>query len=258
MKKLALIVFFIVISSALAQNNTRISDRNNIGWFAYNGTFKLDKKLGLHTEYQLRRDHYITNKQQGLLRVGVNYQLNSKVQLRAGYAWVETYPYGEININSFGKDFTEHRAFEMATITDKVIFLDLSHRFMLEQRWVGRYSNASLDTEDEFLFMNRLRYMFRMQLPLKGKSIEDKTPYLATYNEVFIGFGSNVNENIFDQNRFAFLFGYKFNKTIRMEGGYFNQIVQLGREVGGRNVFQYNNGFILNTVLNFDLSKKVP
>jgi hypothetical protein len=257
MKKITTFLFFITVATVFAQNNTRISDRNNIGWFAYNGTFKLDKKFGLHTEYQFRRDNYITDKQQGLLRVGVNYQLNSKIQLRAGYAWIETYPYGDINLNGFGKDFTEHRAFEMATITDKVNILDLSHRFMLEQRWVGRYSNANLETEDEFLFMNRLRYMFRMQLPLKGKSIEDKTPYLAAYNEIFIGFGTNVNENIFDQNRFGFLLGYKFNKTLRMEGGYFNQIVQLGREVGGRNVFQYNNGFIVNTVLNFDLSKKM-
>lgn len=31
--------------------------------------------------------------------------------------------------------------------------------------------------------------MFRVQIPLKGKSIENKTPYLALYDEVFIGFG---------------------------------------------------------------------
>jgi hypothetical protein len=52
------------------------------------------------------------------------------------------------------------------------------------------------------------------------------------------------------------LLGYRFNKSVRIEGGYLNQIVQLGREVGGRNVFQYNNGIIVNTVFNFDLTKK--
>lgn len=30
--------------------------------------------------------------------IGVNYQINSKVQLRIGYAWIETFPYGEIPI----------------------------------------------------------------------------------------------------------------------------------------------------------------
>lgn len=251
---LALLVFGIL--SQYAQNNSRLNDNNNIGWLSYNGTFKLDSKFSLHTEYQLRRDNYIADKQQSLLRLGVNYQINPKLQFRAGYAWIETYPYGDININSFGKDFTEHRSFQMATFSDKMSILDLSHRFMLEQRWVGRYSNANLLVEDEFLFMNRIRYMLRFQIPLKGKTIEDKTPYFVVYNEIFIGFGKNVNENIFDQNRFGLLLGYRLNKNLRLEGGYLNQIVQLGREVSGSNVFQYNNGFIINTIFNFDLSHK--
>jgi len=256
MNRYIYIILSICTTISYGQNNTRITDKNNIGWFNYNGTFKLDQKFGLHTEYQLRQDNYILNKQQGLLRVGVNYQANPNLQLRFGYAWIETYPYGDININGFGKDFTEHRAWQMATITDKISIVDISHRFMLEQRWVGRYSNAALTIEDEYLYMNRLRYMFRMQMPLKGKSIVDKTPYVAIYNEIFLGFGKNVNENIFDQNRLGILAGYRFDKNFRLEGGYFNQIVQLGREVGGRNVFQYNGGFIVSTLFNFDLSKK--
>lgn len=256
--KLKIFIFLVGTFSIkiVAQNNTRLSDNNIIGWYVFNATFKLDKKIDIYTEYQFRRDNLITNKQQGLLRLGINYQTNPKLQLRVGYANVETYPYGDININGFGKDFTEHRAFEMVTITDKISIFDLSHRFVLEQRWVGRYSKAALTNEDEFLFMNRLRYMFRMQVPLKGKSIDDKTAYVAAFNEIFVGFGSNVNENVFDQNRLGLILGYKFNKNFRLEGGYLYQIVQLGREVGGQNVFQYNNGLILSTALNFDLSKK--
>lgn len=250
-----LLIGVLFINKTFSQN-TRITDNNTIGWFNYFGTFKLNNKIGIHTEYQLRRDNFITDKQQGLLRVGLNYQLNSKIQLRLGYAWIETYSYGDIPINGFGKDFTEHRAFEVVTITDKISILDFSHRFMLEQRWVGRYSNALLNTEDEFLFLNRLRYMCRIQLPLKGKTIESKTPYLAIYDEIFVGFGKNVNENIFDQNRFGVLLGYKFNNSLRIEAGYLNQILQLGREVEGRNVFQNNSGLLVNTILNFDLSKK--
>ncbi len=236
--------------------NTRITDNNAIGWINYFGTFKLNNKIALHTEYQLRRDNFISDKQQGLLRVGLNYQINSKIQLRSGYAWIETYPYGDIPINGFGKDFTEHRAFEAITLTDKISIIDFSHRFMLEQRWVGRYTNILLNKEDEFLFLNRLRYMFRLQLPLKGKTIEDKMPYLAMYDEILVGFGKNVNENIFDQNRLGILLGYKFNNSLRIETGYLNQILQLGREIDGRNIFQNNQGLIVNTIMNFDMSKK--
>lgn len=257
MKKiLPILLIFIASNSSLSAQNTRLTDNNTIGWYNYFGTIKLDDKFDIHTEYQLRRDNLITDKQQGLLRLGLNYQLHPKVQIRLGYAWIETYPYGDININSFGKDFTEHRAFQMVTLTDKISILEVSHRFMLEQRWVGRYSNSGLSAEDEFPFLNRLRYMFRIQMPLKGKSIENKTPYLAIYDEILIGFGGNVNENIFDQNRFGVLLGYKYNNSFRIEGGFLNQRKQLGREVNNQNVFQNNSGIIVNTIFNFDLSKK--
>lgn len=248
-------LFLVLISNSLSAQN-RISNHNDIGWYAYNGTFKLDPKFSIHTEYQWRRNDYITTWQQSLLRLGINYQANPNLQLRFGYAWAETFPYGEIPLNGMGKDFTEHRIYEMATVTDKIGKIDLSHRFMLEQRWVGRYSNASLTSEDQYPFMNRARYMIRLQMPLKGNSIAAKTPYAAVYDEVMIGFGKNVGENIFDQNRIGVLLGYKFNDLVRVEGGYLNQIVQLGREVEGKNVFQYNNGFIVSANFNFDFSKK--
>ena len=254
--KSLLIILALFFSLIVCAQNTRITDNNSIGWYTFTGSFKLNQKLEIHSEYQWRRDVLITNWQQSLLRVGVNYQLNQKIQLRLGYAWIETFPYGDFPLNSFGKDFTEHRSFQMATISDKVSVVDLSHRFMLEQRWVGRYTTSNLNSEDDYLFMNRFRYMFRAQIPLKRKTIADKTPYFAIYDELFIGFGKNVSENVFDQNRLGLVFGYRFNKTFRMEAGYLNQILQLGREESGRNVFQNNNGIIVNTVFNFDLSKK--
>ena len=257
MKSKAILLFFFGITTLTSfGQNTRINDQNTISWYNYFGTFKLDKKFSLHTEYQLRRSNFITDSQQELLRLGLNYQLNPKMQLRLGYAWIETSSYGDIPISSFGKDFTEHRSFQAITLTDKISILDISHRFMLEQRWVGKYSQANLSHEDAFPLLHRLRYMVRLQVPLKGNAIKNKTPYVAMYDEIFIGFGKNVNENIFDQNRFGFLLGYKFNDVVRLEAGYLNQMLQLGREVNGRNVFQNNNGFIINTNINVDLSKK--
>ena len=256
MRKILFILFFVLFTPTLFAQNTRIQDRNQIGWLGYFGSFKVGKQYSIHSEYQWRRDNYIADKQQGLLRVGLNYQANPKMQLRLGYAWIETYPYGDFPINGQGKDFTEHRIYQMMTLTDKISKVELSHRFMLEQRFVGRYTSSELTVEDDYLFLNRLRYMIRVQMPLKGNEISDKTPYLAAYNEIFIGFGKNVNENIFDQNRIGLLLGYKFNTNLRIEGGYLNQTLQLGREIDQRNVFQNNNGFIINTIINLDCTAK--
>jgi len=99
--------------------------------------------------------------------------------------------------------------------------------------------------------MHRARYMVRLQTPLKGKEINNKTPHAAVYNEVMIGFGKNVAANIFDQNRIGILLGYRFNKNLRIEAGYLNQTLQFGRLINGRNVFQSNNGLMVNTNFNF-------
>lgn len=256
-KYIFFLLYLVTVTTAAFSQNTRLSDYNSIGWYNHFLNCKLSAKFGLHAEYQWRRTNLITDWQQSLLRVGVNCNLNARVLFRVGYAWIETYPYGVYSINGLGRDFTEHRIYEMLQFTHKEGILDFSHRLMLEQRFVGRYSSASLNQEDEYPLLHRVRYMMRVQIPLKGKEIKDKTPYLAFYDEVFIGFGKNVNANIFDQNRFGALIGYRFTKYIRLEVGFMNQIAQLGRQVNKQSIFQYNNGLIVNTYFNIDVSKKM-
>lgn len=246
-----LLLLFSIFASG---QSTRITDRNGIGWLAFTGTFKVTDKFGIHSEYQWRRENFPKDWQQGLLRVGVNYQVDPAIQLRLGYAWAETFNYGDIPLNGFGKTFTEHRMFEMATISQSFKKLLVSHRFMLEQRWVGRFDSAESESEDEYLYSNRARYMLRLQHALKPSN--PKSVYIALYDEVFIGFGNNVGENIFDQNRIGIIAGLPVSQQLKIEGGYLNQIVQFGREIEGRNVIQRNNGFILSAILNLDCRPK--
>ncbi len=243
---------FLCTASTSAQN-TRLRDNNSIGWYTGTGTFAFNKKWSAHLEYQWRREDYLSTWQQSLLRTGINYHANSSTVLRIGYAWAETYAYGDYPLNPFGKTFTEHRMYQVATLAQRTGSLDLTHRIMLEQRWLPRYNSAASVKPDDWLFMNRARYMLRVQQSLKGKTLEDKEPYVAAYDEILVGFGKNVNENIFDQNRFGLLLGYRFSPKFRLEAGYISQIVQLSREIGGRNVFQHNNGIIINTFFNLNL-----
>ncbi|MCM0042150.1 MAG: DUF2490 domain-containing protein [Algoriphagus sp.] len=253
---LAVILFFFLSSTLVFAQTNRLKTSNQIGWYTYFGTFKLSHKLGLHTEYQFRRNELISYWQQSLLRIGLNYTLHPAVQVRVGYGWIETFPYGEYPLNGFGKQFTEHRIFQMAQLSQKVGKVDFSHRFMLEQRFVGKYASANSTRENEFPLLHRMRYLVRMQVPLKGNEIQDKTPYLAVYDEVFIGFGKNVYTNVFDQNRIGVLLGYRFNKTIRLEGGYLNQSLQYGRLINGKNGFQHNNGLLIHSNFTLDWTKK--
>lgn len=251
-----IIFLTILILSALGSSTAkaqygRTTYHNTIGWYGYFGTIQLNKKWGLHTEYQFRRSDLIANWQQGLLRLGINYQASPTLLLRVGYAMAETYPYGEVPINALGRGYTEHRFYEMAQLTQKEGKFDIIHRFMLEQRLIGRYSSPSQLHEDEFPLSHRMRYMLRLQMPFKGKSIQDKTWYAAAYDEIHIGFGKNVGANTFDQNRLGLLLGYRFSPQFRLEGGYLNQTLQFGRLINNRNIFQSNSGIIVNANFNF-------
>ncbi len=100
MMKKILITFlpaaFLLTGFKSFSQNSRIKEYNNIGWFNYFGTFKIGAKTSLHTEYQWRRDNYITDDLQNLRRIGINYQLHPKAEIRLGYAWIETFVYGDI------------------------------------------------------------------------------------------------------------------------------------------------------------------
>lgn len=237
-----LLVAALLSTSIFAQN--RISERNTIGWVTTIISPSISKKVSLHGEYQWRRANFLEHWQQSLTRVGVNYKLHPQVTLHVGYAWAQTFPYGTYHLAAVPKDFPEHRVYEQITVASPIGKTNLTHRLRLEQRWLGRYANIN-SPEPDYVFLNRFRYMPRLDIPLTDNW------YAAAYDEIFLGFGKNVGENVFDQNRVSALIGYKVSKSFRAEAGFLNQTVQLGREIDNKNVFQYNNGMIVNTYFNF-------
>jgi hypothetical protein len=241
---------FLISTVSFAQNN-RLWDDNQIGWHAFFLNYKINQSLSFHGEFQWRRTGFVTDPQQDLYRTGLNIKLHQNATARVGYLYADTYSYGQIPLNSLGMEFPEHRTYQMLTLTNPIGLFQISNRFMLEQRWVGTFSSKNLERPDTYIYLNRVRYMARVDVPLKGRTIANAVPYLAAYDELMIGFGKNVNQNVFDQNRIGILTGYRFSDHVRIEGGYFNQIVQLGRLVEGKNVFQGNKGYIINTYLNF-------
>jgi hypothetical protein len=252
-KTIALALLFITLCLVSFSQEQRLHDKNTLGWFMYAGTFKIKPKISIHTEYQWRRADGIKNWQQGLLRTGINYAVTKDVSLNAGYAFAESFPYGEYTpVNTF----PEHRIFEQVVINNPVGNVLLTHRFTLEQRFVGAVSLQNGQKNTVFNYLNRIRYRLRAELPLTRHKQPDKKVWsVAFMDELFIGWGNNIGANIFDQNRLLLLLNYKVSKTIKLEGGYLSQIVQQGKRINDKTVFQYNNGFILATYFSINLVK---
>ena len=251
MKKLVIFILFALLSmhtSLLKAQNFCGGENNIIGWYATFLTKAIDEKWSVHGEFQWRRDDIVRQSQQNLFRAGLNYKIHPQVILRGGIAYIDTYPYGGVPIQSAGKVFPEYRIFQMVQVNNPLGKVNLMHRFMLEQRWVGVFKDPKSQKSDENVYLNRARYMARMDIPIK-KVQNKNSPYLAAYDEILIGFGKNVNQNIFDQNRIGLLFGLKINHLIRSEIGFISQTIQFGRLINSQEFIQQNNGLIWNTYL---------
>lgn len=242
MKKLLLIPFLFVAQYSFAQND-RLNDHNNIAWLQTVNTINLNKKWALHAEYQWRRNNGVKDWQQSLLRIGANYKLTDNIILHTGYGWIETFSYGRYPIAANGT-FPEHRLYEQLILRQPANKFLFTHRFRIEQRWLGRVK-AGTDREiEEWLFLHRFRYQFRTQYNLNSKW------YAAAADELFIGAGKNVGVNIFDQNRIFLLAGFKLNKQLSLEAGYMNQTLMQGRRINNQTIVQRNNGFVLTSIVN--------
>lgn len=241
-------VIFIFFSAGLNAQSERTSDFNYINWLQSVNTIDLGKSWGVHAEYQWRRTEGLKAWQQSLLRVGANYKLKGDITLHAGYAWIKTYPYGEypaITTNSF----PEHRIYEQLSFRHQEHKWGFHHRFRIEQRWLARLTPATNQVED-WVFLHRFRYQFRTQYLLWNR--KERQLYAVFADELFIGAGKQLGENIFDQNRIFLLAGYKLNKRLSVEGGYVSQTLQQGRKVNDNTIIQRNNGIVLSLIANLE------
>jgi hypothetical protein len=76
--------------------------------------------------------------------------------------------------------------------------------------------------ERDFRFMERLRYQFRADIPLRSAAGERPSLFLSFYDEVAFRFG-NTGTSRFDQNRLYGGFGYRPNPATTIEFGAFGQ-----------------------------------
>lgn len=251
------LVLLLVPGGTASGQTARITDRNLLGWYVYNGDYLLSPKWQVHTEYQWRRIDFVRTWQQSLARAGLGYQVSEKIQVGAGYTHFTTFPYGEHPVAGGGVPSREHRLHQQVQWADTVGRVLLSHRIRLEQRWLGQAAESNPRQITGWAFQHRVRYQLQAEVPLKGPTLDDKELYLTGFDELFMGFGRNVENNVFNQNRILVGLGYQVNDQFQLELGYLNQITQHAEAdpLTGKPIFEINNGFRLNVNVSFDFAK---
>ena len=237
------------------QQPNRVPDYNTLGWFQYDGAHKLGARWTLNTEYQARRVHFVRDWQQRLARVGVGYQVRPRVQVAAGYTSFITHPYGDYPTAGTGVPFPERRLYEDVQLSDTLGRVTLTHRFRLEQRWVGQLPDGGSRTVQSWQYQNRLRYQIEATVPLQGRRLDAHEWFLNVYDELFMGFGRNVQNNVFNQNRVSAGVGYAFGPDFQLRLNYLYQITQHGEPepASGLPVFEFNHGLVLGLSYNLTL-----
>ena len=168
---------------------------------------------------QVRRGDAGATWQQLLVRPGLLYRLTDNARVGAGYAFVDTWPYGD---QPALRRFPEHRTWQQLLLTHASGRVSWQHRYRVEQRWVEVPLDASTG---DWRYTNRARYLARLNVPLRGATTDVGEPYLGVYDELFVNWGRNVGRNTFDQNRAAALLGWRVGRNTRVEGGYLQQLL---------------------------------
>jgi hypothetical protein len=208
-------LFAILLVCAPVRAQERRTDHNAHGWFNYFGDHPLgSSRWGVHIEGQWRRHDVVTQWQQMMLRPGINYAVNPKLMLTAGYAFIRSYQYGAYPAAA---RTNEHRIWEQALIRYKTGPVAWSTRLRFENRFLGTY-NAQTAARGK-RYENRLRMLQQLRLPLTRQL------YLTAYDELWFYVKPYQSSSAFDQNRAYGALGINLDESWKLECGYMNQAV---------------------------------
>jgi Protein of unknown function (DUF2490) len=200
----------------------RHTSSNWNSWYTVSGEVPFGARWGAMFDASLRRSGPLDQRQAAFLRGGLSYEISPAVRVAAGANLAETWPYGKLPV---AYEYPERRTWQQLLLLQAVGRVSLIHRYRLEQRWQGRRGADTTDHRiDHWLRTSRARYQIRATLPLHGSTVAIHQPYLTAFEEIFVSFGANVKNNVFDQNRTSAAIGWRFSSAWRGEVGFLEQL----------------------------------
>jgi hypothetical protein len=210
-------------------------------WIAYNNQTRFSEKWGAWADLHLRtNDNFFDELSTSIARFGLTYYVNNNTKLTAGYAYVNFFPVGAMNISQ-----PEHRPWQQVQWHNNYPKLRLMQWLRLEERFRRKILNND-ELADGYNFNYRLRYNFFINGPIGKKPFAPGTFSWVLNDEVHVNFGEEIVYNYFDQNRFFAGFGYHINPRNSIQFGYLNVFQQLPagnryRSTHAARIFYFHN-----------------
>jgi len=225
----ALIVFLCLLNYSICaqQKNIEYSEQTWIGYF--NQT-RFTNKSGIWVDLHWRlTDNFINEKALGIVRFGYTYYINDQVRATAGYAFANHFSYRD-----GVPDYPEHRPWQQIQWVEKKSWLTLMQWVRLEERFRRKIEDGELRSDYNFNY--RVRYNMAFTIPLKGKQVAAKVPFIFINDEVHLNFGDEIANNYFDQNRLFVGVGYQFTSHLNAHLGYMHVFQQLAQPYSFRSI----------------------
>jgi len=180
-------------------------------WTMFFGQLRFHDKWSWHAEAQYRDYGMFDEPEQIMLRTGLNFHPDPNVVLSAGYAHIP-------NFLDDGELFetpvvSENRVWQQLQTRHKVERFYFEHRYRMEERWLRSAAGTR--------YRERIRYLFRLSVPLNKKELTKGALFLGFYDELFMNFARSP----FDRNRLYFALGYQFLPSANIQMGYMAQTV---------------------------------
>jgi hypothetical protein len=185
-------------------------------WVGYFNQTRFTNRWGLWADghYRMTGD-FVERPFQFLLRAAVTYYIKDNLRIHVGYVFAQHFPGKGLTTTR-----TEHRPWQQLWWNQKYPGFSTRQWIRLEQRFNEKIVD---DVKQEGYNYNfRARYSFSISIPLKGKDIVAKTPFVNITDEVMLNFGSKIVYNTFDQNRISAALGYQITEQLNVQLGYMN------------------------------------
>lgn len=192
------------------------------GWLATFYTVKVNKKVSVLLDAQLRSSKQAEHISTILLRPGISFNFSKSISAAVGYALNDA----RRNAGELSQLIPEHRIWQHVILRHKILSASSQHRLRLEQRFLPKvYAQNNSLHHNGYNYASRLRYFTRSIIPLKKTNQFTQGIYGVLQEEVFLNLGNKaaVNKRAFDQNRLYGAVGYRLSPKLDAETGYLNQ-----------------------------------
>lgn len=199
----------------------------SMGWLFLSHTQKINDKLDLLADVQLRSREQFSKFSTLLIRPALSYNFNKQHSVAVGFVSKTDW---EVEDGEFQRTL-EQRIFQQYVYNTEISRIELILRGRLEQRFVK---------EEAYLFSQRGRVFLSAQIPLVADQDFTKGWYAKIQDEIFLNIQhqEHVNNSLLDQNRPYAGLGYRANKHADIELGYMRWLQREFEEDQRSNVFQ--------------------